>query len=558
MNKKRVSIFARSLLTLITTLGVLIVVQLSPSLAQSPEVFVSDRLEGFNVYNNTVYWFESCGDDFSAPTSYLKSKPSGDPGGTPGRTLYAPASCQGNRVSSANVAVDGTRVYWIGGDGHVLSLPLTATPSTAPTAIAQLTHSIGGFPSCCSLAVDSTYVYWQDATLIARAPKSGGAPLTLTTGTGFHNLSITSDGKLFVQSGTTLMMYSPSGSIYVGQTVATNVTAYYIDSTSVYYATMSGTHFTVLSESLSLTAPHTYLDGVTTLTVYNLLADSNYLYWYAKGPAPAAGRIYRFPKVGVPNPESISADLLIGTQLGTDGHYLFWTDYNNAIYRLPVGAAVVAPPSGNISLTGLEITQGIQVPGNLIPLVGNKTTVVRAYVQSREDTNGPWTNVGATLQVSGSTVVHSSPRITVSPTGSNHSTFTDSFYFVLSPEETAPGTRTLTVNVVPPSGRAEPDTSNNSLSATVTFGPARYLTVQGWTYANTNNGVVPPGFDHAGQRCVDVGSAPDGVFRPASDFELNRQWVENVYPVSQMYLNIVAGSGTQSFDNSDCSGYLLA
>lgn len=203
---------------------------------------------------------------------------------------------------------------------------------------------------------------------------------------------------------------------------------------------------------------------------------------------------------------------------------------------------------GDVWVTGIEITQSIQTYdpssaalSNRIPLIAFKPTVVRVYVQSREGSGGPWTDVTARLSLSNAD--ESAPfriarhehepsnptgTITVSPGGSNRSTLDDSFYFVLDFFDTAPGERILDVRISSVSGRAEDTTWNNVLTTRARFPFAIHRTVYGVTYANTN---------------------PDLAAAPWSDFEAHRRYTESVLPLSYFLIVRWPGDPVLSWDD---------
>lgn len=205
-------------------------------------------------------------------------------------------------------------------------------------------------------------------------------------------------------------------------------------------------------------------------------------------------------------------------------------------------------------MLGFEITQNIQVyPFNTIPLVAHKQTVVRVYVQSIEDSLGPWTNVTARLTVSGRGVgglvllpatSNSSASITVSPSGSNRRTLIDSFNFILDLDLTRVGTRNLEVNIYPISPRPEATLTNNRMATTATFRdvPPRF------TYAVAHGECeAPAGFTQLPTSGIPVTSRV--IYRPApfSDFEPQRRYVENIMPVPQFLLAPLPGNPTPCF-----------
>jgi hypothetical protein len=370
-----------------------------------------------------------------------------------------------------------------------------------------------------------------------RAPKTGSdAPTIMYSSTGIRLIRASGDGSIYFLRGTQLVFLRPIEPFFLPTYIDSNVRDYALDNSRVYWAGITGGTAYIRSRSRGGTGSTLLFTADSrTPEIDSLAVDSTNIYLHTRQSA-GGGPIFRLPLSGG-TATPITPYLSIGTPLLSDGQYLFWTDYNTGIYRLRVNAGNIASPDGNIWITGIEVTQGIQVPNNLVPLVGFKATVVRVYVQSREDSNGPWNNVMAQLSVSGSSRTHGSPVITVSPTGSNSSTGADSFRFLLDRTETATGTRDLTVRIFGPSGRPETNTSDNVRTLRANFGPERHLTIFGFTYGNRNNDAA----------CM--GGAANDYVPPFSNFETHRQYFENVYPVSSVTMVPVPGSG-MTFDNN--------
>src|SRR5437868_3003611 len=101
--------------------------------ADTPELFIEDRVGGMTIQGTTLYWYANCGDDFSPLRSRLRSKPSQDTAGLSNQaTLFYPLTCQPNSIASTNVAFDETNIYWITGDGRIMSLPRNSDSTIAP------------------------------------------------------------------------------------------------------------------------------------------------------------------------------------------------------------------------------------------------------------------------------------------------------------------------------------------------------------------------------------------------------------------------------------------
>lgn len=507
--------------------------------ADTPELFVGDRVGSMTIVGGTIYWHTDCGDDFSPLLSRLRSKPTRGTAGTSDQvTLYHPPTCQPDRVASTDIAIDDENIYWVAGDGRILSLPRNSDGTVAPRELRRTgLRSVGGTAGSSSIAVDRTYFYWSERDRLMRAPKTGSAAATMIySSAGIRLIRAGGDGSLYFLRGTQLVFLQPIGPFFVPRYIDSNVRDYALDNSRVYWAARAGGTAYIRSQVRGGTGSTVlYMADSRTPDIDSLAVDSTSIYVHTR-QSGGGGPIFRLPLSGG-TATAITPYLIIGTPLLADGQYLFWSDYNTGIYRLSVNAAPIAPPDGNIWITGIEVTQGIQVPNNLVPLVGFKATVVRVYVQSREDSNGPWHNVTAQLSVSRSSRTHGSSSITISPAGSNSRIRGDSFSFLLDRDETATGTRDLTVRISGPAGRPETNTTDNVRTQSVTFGPARHLTLWGFTYGNRNNGPM----------CM--GGAPNDYVPPFSNFETHRQYMENVYPVSSITILPVPGSG-MTFDNN--------
>jgi hypothetical protein len=501
--------------------------------ADAPALFVTQFVDGLALDGTTLFWKSACGGEFAPARSRLSSSPTN---AAARHDLYYPATCQADQVASASVAVDATYVYWLAGDGWVVRLPRAASTGAAPERLVRMAQGYaGGTPSCCAIAVDSSYVFWTESNKLYRAPKSGGAPRLILTGSTavLWYLRAGGDGTLFYMDGQTLRVLLPFvDDTYLSAFVASSVGAYAIDSARVYYS-VSSTSATVVSSKrrsdLSDLRLHYIAPATDVKRIDNLALDTNNLYWHEVRPT-SGGYVRRQPLAGgtaVPITSYIGmASAIVGAPMLTDGQYLFWTDYNTGIYRLPVGAAPTPPP-GDVWVTGMELTQATQTADGQVPLIGGKRTVVRVYVQSSADSAGPWSGVTAQLTVSGSTRVYwpaNRHTITVPTAGSSRNTLDDSFAFVLDPADSATGVRDLTVTLLPPAGRPEANTANNRYTR---LGVRFVARIDASVY-----GLLTSRADLAG------GAAP-----PWSDFELHRQFTENAFPVARFSIVPLPGVG---------------
>ena len=503
------------------------------------EVFVEERLLDMTLAGSTLLWFDSCGDDFSGLSAFVHAKETSAAAASPFRRLLVEELCGPFRMGS-NIVADATYVYWIGGDGGVYRLP-RAGAFERPTRIGEFGRRTGSYPGNVWLAIGDGFLFWADGADIFRLSltRSGFPPERIYDGmTDIRRLRFVG-GRLYGLTESRLVQYNGTTSL-VARLVASNVTAYAVNDTRVAWGERALDRFHIrqqahdLSGSAALVLTSPAGGGI----VEEMTADTANIYYYSRRH-PARGRVWRVPFAGG-SASSLTPDILIGMTLVTDGTWLFYQDYFN-IYRVATGAPPVPPASGDALITGIEVTQGIQVPGNTVPLIASKLTGVRVYARGIADVNGPWTGVQATLTVDGAGE-RSSRAITLSETGSNRSTLDDSFLFVLRPEETA-GTRRLTVRLQPPLGRPEVDVTNNTREMTVTFNRRIDFWAYGSTYSNLNNGAD----------CT--GAAAPGVV--ASFTDEKRWFVENTFPVSTYTIEMLPGTG-RGFENGDCLSGNLA
>ncbi|MBK9757445.1 MAG: hypothetical protein IPO88_28880 [Nannocystis sp.] len=185
-------------------------------------------------------------------------------------------------------------------------------------------------------------------------------------------------------------------------------------------------------------------------------------------------------------------------------------------------------PVGDLVVTGMEVTQAIQVPDNRIPLIGGKRTLVRVYIRGVEDSRGRWDAVTGTLavrnvgggsageRVLGPITNNSSSTISVTPLPGDRNMVTGSLNFLLDFDQTTPGERDLEVRVSSVTQRAEQSLTNNVLARRVRFAANQALWFYGATYASTS-ATNPLGNQ----------AAP-----PFSDFNEHVDYTRSLFPVS--------------------------
>jgi hypothetical protein len=504
---------------------------------------------GVEMSGTTVIWNSGCGDDFTPPSSYLRTVDLALREPSP-RTIYAPEGCGRDRIVSDDVGTDGIALYWMTADRRIL------TASLAGGAVSELaTFSSPSEPSHASVAAGNGYAYWTEGTTIFRTQiaDASHAVRQIYRGTALHRLRTAPDGTLYFLSNSELVKLAASGDAIE---IASGVSSFALAPSFVVYATGQNVwrqSATGGARTLLATLPRAG-------TVDALAVDSATAYAHLK-PSIGGAPIFRIPLAAGAAASALTTDLESGLDVQSDGTDIVWLQVNDGIFRTAVRSLAVFPALGSTAITGIEITQAIQVNGNLIPLVGNKPTAVRVYAVGHPDGNGVWSGVSAALSVQGGRT-HVAGPITLSPAGSNERVLSDSFVFLLDPGETAQGTRTITARLILPAGRNETAASANVATAMATFGAARDMTVYGYTYANENSSSTY--IDAAGSAtCASHAAAPDHVFRTFSDLATMATYLAMTYPVSSVTVVPLPGSGSVEYDEGPlgdnyCAGYLRA
>ena len=178
--------------------------------------------------------------------------------------------------------------------------------------------------------------------------------------------------------------------------------------------------------------------------------------------------------------------------------------------------------AGNLRVAGIEVNQAVQVPGNRIPLIADKRTVVRVFVQGTPNSRGPWGQVTGQLITTtpdGRTHTHNPIGPTTPLPGPISTWGTDSqLIFMLDSSETVVGTLSMTASITPLASRPQTTTADDVSSTTVRF-------------------VGPIGYSFYGI----LYSFPDGSTNTWSKMIDFSHFLENVFPVS--YVNVLEVPG---------------
>ncbi|MEO5704558.1 MAG: hypothetical protein ABIZ52_05530 [Candidatus Limnocylindrales bacterium] len=211
-------------------------------------------------------------------------------------------------------------------------------------------------------------------------------------------------------------------------------------------------------------------------------------------------------------------------------------DERNSLVITPSGPSATSltssftlspPVAGDVAVVGIEVNQAVQVPGNLIPLIGGKRTVVRVFLTSTPDSRGPWGQVTGELvtrRADGSTVTHAPVRTFATPgTGlADRYASLGQLVFLLDPRDVQAGALRLEARIRPAVARPQTDLANDTLATSVTFLAPRSYTAYGL-----------------------VTSFPDGQTNTWSALQGFVPYVANVFPVTTAQIIPVPGMGTE-------------
>ena len=310
------------------------------------------------------------------------------------RKLYSQSeACADGKVLS-NLATDANYVYWLEVTG-LKRLSTNANPGDAPEMMNALLKGWGEVAD----GGDRIYAYDSAANEISYVLKSNHQKVHLITLNG-PAVSLKTDGKYvyYIKAGA-LTRIDPA-TVTVKTLVASGVTGYFperhltcIGRTCAYtykvFVAKGRFIYTYDHTSETLSAA-IYTNSDTTAIVSELVTDNTNLYFFQSVQSSVCQlfceltyALYRVSRAGgVPTgsllvyPPSLDTD---PKNLSTDGTFLVW-QWGSTVQRLPntAGASVAA----NLTVTGIEVTQGIQNLQNGIILVQDKRTFVRVYVKS--------------------------------------------------------------------------------------------------------------------------------------------------------------------------------
>lgn len=327
-----------------------------------------------------------------------------------GKEITTPTQT-GYRILS-NIIADATHIYWMDASGLV-RLPTTANPGDTPEAVlpnlANTTYN--------ELAMDTDRIFgYSDGHLwqVNKANPNGGLAIGYTGPESASQLRY--DGEfLYMIWGPNrhLRRYTVEGAVhkiaenvktylamgaqlrFSGVAIKTYKFVYYVPNSAteiIRYDNVNGEYLPVYNNVNRL--PPGFNGALTALAPGNRLTlnSLNSIFFFERRTercggfvCPAVDYLFRLGSGGG-EPGAVYFTNQQGGSLQSSGDFLLWnelpplTPVAGPIKRLTKDASTL--PSINLRVTGMNITQGVQLPDNSIRLIQHRPTFVRLFVKS--------------------------------------------------------------------------------------------------------------------------------------------------------------------------------
>ena len=430
------------------------------------------------------------------------------------RTLYSVLRDCGQGEILSNLVADDDFIYWLGPVG-LMRLSTDANIGDEP----ELVNALVDAPGELAMGSDRVYVIHNNTggsnTEISYVWKENKQKVYLAR-PGNYASNLQTDGQYvyYIVAGN-LIRQEPG--VDSGITLTNGVTGYYPEPYRLVFCTINPfqcyySHQVFIGKGRYI---HTYnnLNGTynttpiytsvdSTAAVYDLVTDFSRLLFFERRTIPCSPQpcfpsssfvIQRTGRGGgtadalyTVGP-SIYGDLI--QNLTSNGTFMFWSE-NGKVRYLPNDASAL--PQVNMTVTGMEITQGIQDLNNSVLLVKNRRTFVHVYVQS------------AGAAVSGVTAhlysvdLDEGPLLPVNPAGTiltvrsspNRNDINQSFLFELPWDWTELNSNTFSVVLNPYKIPLEPNYADNGAQRTVSFSTSPSLSVEFFRLNYTLNNIT--------------------------------------------------------------------
>lgn len=420
--------------------------------------------------------------------------------GSQNRTLYEQQqNCSTGQILS-NLAADDDFIYFMNPTG-LMKLSTLANPGDAP----QIMNALVDAPGEVVDGGDRVFYIAQNttgSTQVGYVLKSNNARVNFAFPASIaYNLSF--DGKFaYYLSNGNLYRYDPATSQQI--LVTNGVTGYFAEGRRLIFCTISPPScffsdtiyiakgrfiYTFNNDTNTLNTTAIYTSTDTSARIEEMVTDIGNLFFFERRTIPCSPQpcfsqynyvLQRTTRGGA----SLSSLYIIGPtlstgpiNLNTNSGFLFW-DEAGKINRLPNDVAAL--PVINMSVTGMEITQGIQNLNNSIVLIKGRRTFVRVYVKS--DGNAV---PGVTAQLFAPSL-GLGPLNPVNPNGTKitvrqnprRTDIEESFLFELPWSWIQGNSLSLRADLNPYKVPLEPNYADNSISRTVSLANSPTLSVE--------------------------------------------------------------------------------
>ena len=435
-----------------------------PTALDTPELYVS-ALNGTSMAlaGNMLYFVQQSGLEFCNTNSPNQIR-------SVNTTNHAEATLYSGCDRWPGVLVaDANYVYFQDRQSNtVRRMPAGGGSSTALANTTGLSSHIG-------LAVDATHLYFDDHGGLKRVPIAGGSVQTLVTGYNPDMIALddtyvywTESSKNLTDLGAIRRVLKTGGAVQtlLSTPDVNDPGSLAVDGTNIYWVEYGGRARRMPKGGGTPTdynAPDSaYIGGYVAINAANL-------YW-SDSLSATSGRLRRAPKGGGTVNDLVLGGVFTPMSVGLTSTHVYWVAVNG-VYRLPLAAE---PVRVDLSMTGMEVTQGIQNMANDVPLVAEKTTYVRVY-PAVDLADTPHVKMwlrgfSGGFELSGSPIQPVWPELLVDKEGGHREHMADSFLFYL-PKSWRNGTVELRAEINPGTVIPESDTGNNTLSRTVSFTP---------------------------------------------------------------------------------------
>ncbi len=220
--------------------------------------------------------------------------------------------------ANAHLALDDLYVYWPADGEGVARVPIATFSEATPSLILPLSQSLRG------LAVDATRVYLSGIDdVIYSGPKGGGSFTQFATGGFTDDVATDSSGVYWADGNQGLFKAADDGGapiLLFGSVFPWNLA---LDDTSVYATSGNG----ILRVSKDGTNPAVVIPSVTTVAVYGIAVDDQFVYWVDAATADAGQPpiLHKAPKVGGTVVSLATAHVGYG-DIAVDGSCVYFAD----------------------------------------------------------------------------------------------------------------------------------------------------------------------------------------------------------------------------------------